>query len=103
MAWLWQNRGGSQKWEHRVWTPSRPAKFKNDFQRTELYIVPIGNMIRDNLQQKNNEKSFCENLTKALRNYNLSVKKADMAYKNLDLYSKHNTLDKLNNVLKKVN
>ena len=55
------------------------------------------------LYKPNNEKSFCENLTRALRNYNLSVKKADMAYKNLDLYSKHNTLDKLNNVLKKVN
>ena len=43
-------------------------------------------------------KKFIAAVTKALKNYNQSINKAYLAYKNLELYIK-NTLEKLNKVL----
>ena len=52
-----------------------------------------------NIYKPEDEKSFIAAVTKALKNYNQSINKAYLAYKNLELYSKKNTLEKLNKVL----
>lgn len=43
------------------------------------------------------KKKFINVVTKALDNYKQSIQKANLAYSNLKLYSRKNTLEKLDN------
>ena len=52
-----------------------------------------------NIYNPGNEKSFINVVTKTLYNYKRSVKKANLAYADLDLYNKTNTLEKLNKII----
>ena len=59
----------------------------------------LGNGNFGNIYEPEDEKSFIAVVTKALKNYNQSINKAKLAYKNLELYNKKNTLEKLNKSL----
>ena len=59
----------------------------------------LGNGKFGNIYKSEDEKSFIAVVTKALKNYNQSINKAKLAYKNLELYNKKNTLEKLNKCL----
>ena len=48
----------------------------------------LGNGKFGNIYKPEDEKSFIAVVTKALKNYNQSINKAKLAYKNLELYNK---------------
>ena len=56
----------------------------------------LGNGKFGNVYKPGNEKSFINNVTKAIKNYRQSIFKANLAYTNLELFNKKNTLDRLN-------
>ena len=57
----------------------------------------LGNGRFGNIYEPKNEKKFINVVTKALDNYKQSIQKANLAYSNLKLYSRKNTLEKLDN------
>lgn len=59
----------------------------------------LNNGTTGNIYNPGNEKSFINVVTKTLYNYKRSVKKANLAYADLDLYNKTNTLEKLNKII----
>ena len=56
----------------------------------------LGNGKFGNIYKPENEKSFINAVRSALKNYRESIRKANLAYINLELFNKKNTLDRLN-------
>ena len=59
----------------------------------------LGNGKFGNIYKPEDEKNFTNVVIKALKNYKRSVLKAKLAYDNLEIYNKENTLEKLNQTL----